>query len=111
MKVTWNFIAALVVGFLLALGLTALAFYLNLGVHSNASKWAFEVNQKKQSLARHIPSPKLILAGGSATLFGLGLAALASPSGGGSSPRILRTVNGGVFWFQIGVDSMTPGSW
>jgi uncharacterized protein (TIGR03437 family) len=40
----------------------------------------------------------------------LGLAALASPSGGGSSPRVLRTVNGGVFWDDISTDLPEGGA-
>ena len=52
-------------------GATATAFYLTLGVPSELSRWAFEVNQKKRLLAFRAASPKLLLVGGSATLFGI----------------------------------------
>ena len=71
MKTSRNFFAGLAAGFLLAMGLTGGAFYMNLGVHSVMSKWAFDITQKKRLLARQTPSPRLLLVGGSATLFGL----------------------------------------
>ena len=51
MKASWSFIAGLGSGLLLMFGLTLTAFCLNLGVPSEGSRWAFEVNQKKQRLA------------------------------------------------------------
>jgi hypothetical protein len=71
MNVPWRFFAALVIGFLLMFGATATAFYLTLGVPTESSRWAFEVNQKKRLLAVRAASPKLLLVGGSATLFGI----------------------------------------
>jgi hypothetical protein len=72
MKRGWNFFAGLTAGFLLAVALTVGAFYLNLGVPTNAiSKWTLEINEKKRLLAQHTASPKLLLVGGSSTLFGL----------------------------------------
>lgn len=47
------------------------AFVLNLGVPTKLTTWAGEVNAKKEALARHSPPPRILLAGGSATLFGL----------------------------------------
>src|ERR1035437_2430394 len=58
-------------GFLLMFGLVAGAFWLNLGVPSPGSRWAFEVNQQKRRVADQTASPRLLLVGGSATLFGL----------------------------------------
>ncbi len=81
MKAGWNFFAALLAGFLLALGITAGAFYLNLGVHSNYSQWAAEINQKKRLLARQTPPPRLLLVGGSGTLFGLSARELEAQTG------------------------------
>jgi hypothetical protein len=71
MKVTWHFLAGLVVGFVLVLGLMLAAFWLNLGVPSGSTRWSFELNHRKRLMAEHTPSPRLLLVGGSATLFGL----------------------------------------
>ena len=71
MKPTWRFFAGLAAGFTLAVGLTAAAFYLSLGVPTGTSRWAFELNQKKRAVAEQTGSPKLLLVGGSATLFGV----------------------------------------
>ena len=71
MKPTWRFFGGLLAGFMLALGLTVAAFWLNLGVPTGTSHWAFELNQKKRLIAEQTPSPKLLLVGGSATLFGV----------------------------------------
>ena len=58
-------------GLVLMFALTVGAFYLNLGVPTDTSGWAFELNQKKRLLAEQTASPKLLLVGGSGTLFGL----------------------------------------
>ena len=71
MKVTWKFLAGLVVGFLLVLTLMGAAFWLNLGVPSEASRWAFELNRRKKLIVDQTPAPRLLLVGGSATLFGM----------------------------------------
>src|ERR1022692_1229931 len=71
MKVSWSFLVALLAGFLLMFGLLVGAFCLNLGVPSPSSRWAFELNQKKRHMADQAASPRLLLVGGSATLFGL----------------------------------------
>lgn len=55
-------------------GLLALHFaliYWQLGVPTRSSGWAYEINQKKLRKAASIPGPKLLLVGGSATLFGI----------------------------------------
>src|SRR3954469_18262325 len=71
MKKTSWFITALVGGFALVLGLAIAAFYLNLGVPTESSRWCYEINEKKRHLAANISSPKLLLVGGSSTLFGI----------------------------------------
>lgn len=86
MKVSWKFFAALVAGFVLMLGVRITVFYLNLGVPSEQSRWAFELYQKKRLLASETKPPKLLLVGGSATLFGLSAREIESESG-------YRTIN------------------
>ncbi len=81
MKNGWNFFVGLAAGFLLALGLTGFVFSLNLGVHSVVSRWAYQITQKKRLLARQTPPPRLLLVGGSATLFGLNARELESQTG------------------------------
>lgn len=71
MKASWRFIAGLGLGLLLMIGLTLTAFYLNLGVPTGTSSWASELNKKKRLIAEATTSPKLILVGGSGTLFGV----------------------------------------
>jgi len=46
-------------------------FYLNLGVPTESSRWCYEIYEKKRVAAEKITSPKLLLVGGSGTLFGL----------------------------------------
>src|SRR4051812_10915372 len=56
------------------LGLLTLYFgliYLQLGVPTRASIWAYQINQRKLQRAASIQRPKLLLVGGSATLFGV----------------------------------------
>jgi hypothetical protein len=71
MKASWSFLLALLAGFLLMFGLAAGAFCLNLGVPSEGSRWTSELNQQKRRAAAQAVSPRLLLVGGSATLFGI----------------------------------------
>jgi hypothetical protein len=71
MKASWKFIAGLGAGLALTFALTVGAFCLNLGIPTDTSGWASELNQKKRLLAEQTASPKLLLVGGSGTLFGL----------------------------------------
>src|SRR6185503_4810607 len=45
--------------------------YWQLGVPTRASIWAYEMNRKKLERAASLDGPKLLLVGGSATLFGM----------------------------------------
>jgi|ERR1035438_2256928 hypothetical protein len=62
-------------GFLLGLGVVLAIFfarfYRQLGVPTETSRWCYEINAKKCLLAEAIPDHKLLLVGGSSTLFGL----------------------------------------
>jgi hypothetical protein len=66
-------------GFFFGIGATVIALmalyfaavYWQLGVPTRASIWAYEINQRKLQRAASIPGPKLLLVGGSATLFGM----------------------------------------
>ena len=44
--------------------------WLQLGVPTRSSQWAFDINQRKAEIAAKIARPSLFLVGGSATLFG-----------------------------------------
>jgi hypothetical protein len=71
MKTTWKFLAAFMAGFLIVLNFYAVVFYLNLGVPTDSSRWSYEIYEKKRLAVEKITSPKLLLVGGSGTLFGL----------------------------------------
>src|ERR1043166_5510292 len=71
MRVKWTFFTGLLGGFVLMLGITMGAFWLNLGAPTASSKWEAEINQKKLLLAEKCRSPKLLVVGGSAALFGI----------------------------------------
>ena len=71
MKTAWKFFAAFMAGFLIVLSFYAAVFYMNLGVPTDSSRWSYEIYEKKRLAADKITSPKLLLVGGSGTLFGL----------------------------------------
>jgi hypothetical protein len=71
MKPSRSFLAALLTGFVLVLALRIAAFCLNLGVPSDLSRWASDIYDKKLLLANEAGPGKLLLVGGSATLFGV----------------------------------------
>ena len=48
-----------------------LLFHQQLGAPTESSRWAYEINVRKRQLAAAIQGPKLLLVGGSSTLFGL----------------------------------------
>ena len=81
MKVSWTFFAGLGAGLVLIFGLTVAAFWLNLGARTVTSGWAADINQKKRLLADQVAGPKLLLVGGSATLFGISAREIQSQTG------------------------------
>lgn len=66
-----RFATGLLLGMILSMALFSLLFGLQLGVPTASSQWCWELNSRKQQLAANAGTPKLLLAGGSATLFGL----------------------------------------
>jgi hypothetical protein len=65
-----RFLLALLLGLPLAAALYFGAIWLQIGVPTRSSQWAFEINQRKAEIAGRIARPALFLVGGSATLFG-----------------------------------------
>lgn len=53
------------------MGFYATRFFLILGVPTESSRWCSEIYEKKRLAAEKITAPKLLLVGGSGTLFGL----------------------------------------
>ncbi|HEY3855995.1 MAG TPA: hypothetical protein VGO67_16525 [Verrucomicrobiae bacterium] len=81
MRNAWKFFAGLVAGLFVALALHLIAFDLVLGVPTESSRWTFEVNRKKQMLARNSAPPRLLVVGGSASLFGISARELEKQTG------------------------------
>ena len=67
----WKFFGGLLAGLFAALLLNMGAFALNLGVPTDLSRWTFEMIQKKQTLAKATAPARLLIVGGSASLFGI----------------------------------------
>jgi hypothetical protein len=76
-----RFLLALPLGLPLAAALYFGAIWLQLGVPTRSSQWAFEINQRKAELARKTTPPALFLVGGSATLFGHNAAVIEHETG------------------------------
>ena len=109
MKVSWSFLAALMGGFLLMFGLVAGAFWLNLGVPSRGSRWAFEVNQQKRRMADQAASPRLLLVGGSATLFGLSAKEIEAQTGWHTINLGTHAALGTSYILQLAKQTARPG--
>jgi hypothetical protein len=65
------FFAAFGGSLLIVLCAQLVLIYCQLGVPTQSSRWAYEINQRKLQAAAKIQKPKLLLAGGSAALFGI----------------------------------------
>ena len=66
-----RFFIATATALLGAVGLNWALIYAQLGVPTRSTAWSYEINQKKLQRAASIHQPKLLLVGGSATLFGM----------------------------------------
>ncbi len=71
MSASGKFFGGLALGLGLMFALAVSAFLLNLGAPTDASGWACEILRKKEAAAAEAGSPKLLIAGGSASLFGI----------------------------------------
>jgi len=71
MRVPWGFILALPCGALLGIAIFVVLLYNQLGVPTESSQWTYEIIHKKEALAAKITSPKLLLVGGSSSLYGI----------------------------------------
>jgi hypothetical protein len=71
MRTHWKFFAGLAAGLVAALTLHLIVFAWVLGVPTESSRWTFELNRKKQMLAKNSAPPRLLIVGGSASLFGI----------------------------------------
>ena len=109
MKASWTFLAGLGAGFLLMFGLTATAFYLNLGVPGDSSRWAFELNLKKRLLANQTASPKLLVVGGSATLFGLSAREIQKQTGWRTINMGTHAALGTAYILHLAQEAAKPG--
>src|SRR3954469_21407366 len=70
MKPFLKFLGGVGLGFGLAVGLYLVAFRSVMGVPMD-SNWCNDINQKKRVAADRITSPRLLIVGGSASLFGI----------------------------------------
>jgi hypothetical protein len=96
-------------GFLAALGLYMSVIYSQLGVPTALSDWSVRLVCQKQEAADRLPSPKLVLVGGSATLFGLKAALLEKELG---VPAINAATHAGLgmpYILECGKQMLRPG--
>lgn len=71
MKAPTHFFLGLVAGVALAFGIYFWLFYSQLGAPTQLSYWCYDINTRKLARAASIHEPKLLVVGGSATLFGV----------------------------------------
>jgi hypothetical protein len=71
MRVSWNYILALVGGFILSIAFFVGCLYTQLGVPTHQSAWIYTMTQKKERLAAAIPGPRLLIVAGSSAVFGI----------------------------------------
>jgi hypothetical protein len=90
MRVPVLYIIGLVAGLLAGPAVFLALLYLQLGVPTNSSSWAYEIAQRKITIAAAISGPRLLLLGGSNATFGLSARTLEEETG-------VKTVNMGTY--------------
>jgi hypothetical protein len=66
-----SFFAGLLAGFLFVAGMYFGLLYWQSGTPTDDSHWCYEINRTKQWIAEQCEQPKILLVGGSSTLFGI----------------------------------------
>lgn len=84
-----KFLCAIPIGLVIGLLVFMSAVRFQLGVPTSSSAWIKELTSRKQNAAAAISQPKIVLLGGSATLFGLNASMIESELG-------LPVINGGL---------------
>lgn len=104
-----SFFIMMPLGFLAALGLYMSVVDSQLGAPTALSDWCVRLIHQKQEAANRMPSPKLVLVGGSATLFGLKAALLEKDLG---VPAINAATHAGLgmpYILECGKRMLRPG--
>lgn len=84
-----KFLCAIPIGLVVGLLIFMSAVRIQLGVPTASSAWVHEIIERKQRAAQSITAPKLVLLGGSSTLFGIKASVLESELG-------VPVINGGL---------------
>jgi hypothetical protein len=71
MRTSRNFLYLVPAGFILAIGVYFGLVFWQMGVPTRESYWCFDLHRRKLATAAAIPGPKLLVVGGSGTLFGI----------------------------------------
>ena len=71
MRVSWNYILALVGGFILSIAFFVGCLYTLAGVPTESTHYDYDITQRKQLLAAERPGHRLLVVGGSSALFGI----------------------------------------
>ena len=83
--------------------------YLQLGAPTAMSHWCAEINRKKLAIAAGTQSPKLVLLGGSATLFGVKASLLESELGVPTINAATHAALGMAYLLEYGKKFLRPG--
>ena len=109
MRIRWSFFLAIPFGPLIALAAFLFLFHLQLGVPTLASRWSFELAQKKRAAAQAIKEPKLIIVAGSSGLFGISAEEIHRATGFPTVNFGLHAALGGHYILQMARKEMRAG--